>query len=63
VPDAQRVENAAAQRGFLVVPREGRLVVSAAVSVEPDQVRLGLAEDLETSHDLPRLSSTTWRGA
>jgi GAF domain-containing protein len=47
------VENAAAQRGFLIVPREGRLQVSAALSVQPDLVRLGLAQDLESTRELP----------
>ena len=46
------VQNAGAQRGFLVVQRDDRLLLSAAVSVEPDQVRLDLAQDLETSQEL-----------
>jgi predicted ATPase/signal transduction histidine kinase len=46
------VENAGAQRGFLVVPRGDRLRLSAAVSVAPDLVRLGLTQDLETSQEL-----------
>lgn len=35
------LENAGAQRGFLLLEREGRLRVEAAISVDPDVVRVG----------------------
>ncbi|HVZ34273.1 MAG TPA: ATP-binding protein, partial [Polyangiaceae bacterium] len=46
------VESAGAQRGFLIVPSEQQLRLAAAVSVEPDQVRLRLDESLESSSEL-----------
>jgi signal transduction histidine kinase len=46
------VESAGAQRGFLIVPEEQHLRLSATVTVEPDQVRLHLDQDLDTSTDL-----------
>jgi predicted ATPase/serine phosphatase RsbU (regulator of sigma subunit)/tRNA A-37 threonylcarbamoyl transferase component Bud32 len=46
--------NAGAQRGFLVLGREGVLTVEAAVTIDPHTVRLDLGEDLETTQELSR---------
>jgi GAF domain-containing protein/signal transduction histidine kinase len=43
------VENAAAQRGFLVLQRGQRLEIAAAATVDPDIVETGLHEPLEGS--------------
>jgi predicted ATPase/signal transduction histidine kinase/CheY-like chemotaxis protein len=47
------VENAGAQRGVLVLPRDGELFVEAVHTVEPNQVRVGLGQALEGSRDVP----------
>jgi predicted ATPase/GAF domain-containing protein/HPt (histidine-containing phosphotransfer) domain-containing protein len=49
------VENAAAQRGFLILRRADRLEIAAAATVEPDAVETGLAEPLDGS---PRLAAS-----
>jgi predicted ATPase/signal transduction histidine kinase len=46
------VENAGAQRGFLALPREDRLELAAAVTVDPDTVKLGLAQPIERCDEL-----------
>ncbi len=48
------LENAGAQRGFLVLEQKGALTIAAAITIEPDAVRLGLSEDLDTTEGLSR---------
>lgn len=43
------VENAGAQRGALVLSTQGVLTVHATLAVEPEEVSVGLAEDLDAS--------------
>lgn len=47
------VENAGARRACLILPQGEQLVVSAAMTVDPDRVELGLAEPLAESSRLP----------
>jgi predicted ATPase/GAF domain-containing protein len=47
------LENAGAQRGALLLEREGRLLVEATFGVEPDALTLGPSEPLDTRDDLP----------
>ena len=47
------VESAGARSGFLVLARDGRLEVAAEITVDPDSVRLGLTEDVQTCSFLP----------
>jgi serine phosphatase RsbU (regulator of sigma subunit) len=46
------IENAGAQKGFLLLQRSGGLRLEASVTVEPDQVQLDLAEDLAATSKL-----------
>ncbi|UQA56910.1 AAA family ATPase [Polyangium aurulentum] len=46
------VENAGADRGVLLLTREGRLIIEATMTVEPDVVRVGLGAPLEAGADL-----------
>jgi histidine kinase len=48
------IENAGAQRGHLLLNRQGSLVLEAAGTIEPDEVRLGLGQPLEATEDLCR---------
>jgi len=49
----QRVlENAGAQRGFLLLQRDDALRIEAAMTVDPDEVHVGLAQDLSSSTEL-----------
>jgi predicted ATPase/serine phosphatase RsbU (regulator of sigma subunit) len=41
------IENAGAQRGFLLLERDGRLRVEAAITVDPDVVRVGLGRPVD----------------
>jgi predicted ATPase/signal transduction histidine kinase len=43
------VENAGAQRGVLIVPKDGELLVEAEHTVNPDKVQLGIAKPLASS--------------
>jgi predicted ATPase/GAF domain-containing protein/signal transduction histidine kinase len=47
------LESAGARRGFLVLPQEEALRVSASISVDPDRVELGLNEALLDCERLP----------
>ena len=47
------VENAGAQRGFLLLRRGDTLRIEAAITVDPDTVHVGLAQDLSSSTELP----------
>jgi predicted ATPase/serine phosphatase RsbU (regulator of sigma subunit) len=47
------VESAGARRGFLVIARDDRLEIAAEITVDPDTVRLGLADDVQTCSVLP----------
>jgi predicted ATPase/signal transduction histidine kinase len=47
------MENAGAQRGVLLLERDGRLFVEAAASVEGNEVRVQQAVPLEESQDVP----------
>jgi serine phosphatase RsbU (regulator of sigma subunit) len=46
------LENAGAQRGFLVLLRGEALRIEAAITVDPDSIKVGLAQDLSTSSEL-----------
>jgi predicted ATPase/serine phosphatase RsbU (regulator of sigma subunit) len=46
------VENAGAQRGFLALCRNGKSIVSAAVTVDPHRVRLDIDEDIDATNEL-----------
>jgi serine phosphatase RsbU (regulator of sigma subunit) len=46
------IGSAGAQRGFLVLDHLGRLELEASVTIEPDLVRIGLAESIEHSDQL-----------
>jgi predicted ATPase/serine phosphatase RsbU (regulator of sigma subunit) len=46
------IENAGAQRGFLLLRRGDALRVEAAITVDPDAVQVGLAQDLSSGPDL-----------
>ncbi len=41
------IENAGAQRGFLILNNDGTLVLAASITVSPDQVRLGLSDPID----------------
>ena len=47
------LENAGAQRGALLLERDGQLLVEATFGVEPEALVLGPSEPLETRADLP----------
>ncbi|AUX27669.1 serine/threonine protein kinase [Sorangium cellulosum] len=47
------LSSAGGQRGFLVLAHEGRLVVEAAVTIDPESVEVELRRPLEESTDLP----------
>lgn len=46
------VANAGAQRGLLVLNRDGKLQLEAVIEVDPDVVRLGLGQDMQTCPEL-----------
>ena len=46
------IGSAGAQRGFLVLERAGRLEIEASMTIEPDLVRIGIAEPVEGSDEL-----------
>lgn len=46
------IENAGAQRGALVLQREGRLIVEASAGVDPGDLRVNRRAPLETSGDI-----------
>ncbi|MFT3754909.1 MAG: AAA family ATPase [Pseudoxanthomonas sp.] len=48
------VANAGAQRGFLILEREGALIVEAAITVSPDHVQVGMALPLAACPNLAR---------
>jgi predicted ATPase/serine phosphatase RsbU (regulator of sigma subunit) len=48
------IENAGAQRGHLLLNRNDSLVLEAAGTIEPNEVRLGLGQPLEATEDLCR---------
>lgn len=48
------LENSGAQRGFLVLERKRRLVITASMHVDPDLVETGLDLDAEERTDLAR---------
>lgn len=48
------IENAGAQRGHLLLNRQDSLVLEAAGTIEPNEVRLGLGQPLEATEDLCR---------
>ncbi|AUX49003.1 serine/threonine protein kinase [Sorangium cellulosum] len=45
--------SAGGQRGFLVLAREDRLVVEAAITIDPESIEVELRRPLELSTDLP----------
>jgi predicted ATPase/GAF domain-containing protein/anti-anti-sigma regulatory factor len=47
------LENAGAQKGMLLLERDGQLLIEAKITVDPDIVDLHLGSMLETSADLP----------
>ncbi len=47
------IENAGAQSGFLLLPKEGKLLISASASVDADTVINNESTALETSDELP----------
>ncbi|NUQ75003.1 MAG: AAA family ATPase [Polyangiaceae bacterium] len=47
------IANAGAQRGLLLLMRDGRLMVEASISVDPDQVEVGLSLPLLGYADIP----------
>jgi GAF domain-containing protein len=47
------LSNAGAQRGVLLLSRDGRLTIDATVTVEPDRVMVGPPVAVEASVDLP----------
>ena len=48
------LENAGAQRGALLLERDGRLFVEATFGIEPEPLVVGLSAPLETRGDLPQ---------
>ena len=46
------IENAGAQRGALILQREGRLLLEASIEAAPGAVALGLSTPIEASSDL-----------
>ena len=46
------IANAGAQRGLLIAVRGERLEIAAALTIEPDEMRLRLAEDVHASAEL-----------
>ncbi|WP_437998485.1 AAA family ATPase [Sorangium sp. So ce185] len=47
------LSSAGGQRGFLVLAREDRLVIEAAITIDPESVEVELRRPLEESSDLP----------
>jgi len=47
------VENAGAQKGILVLDHGGELKVEALITVDPNQIRLGIREPVDDSTELP----------
>jgi predicted ATPase/serine phosphatase RsbU (regulator of sigma subunit) len=47
------VENAGAQKGILVLDHGGQLQVEALITVDPNEIRLGIREPVERSTELP----------
>ncbi len=47
------VENAGAQKGILVLDHGGRLEVEALITVDPNQIRLGIREPVDQTEELP----------
>ncbi|MBE9044821.1 AAA family ATPase [Pleurocapsales cyanobacterium LEGE 10410] len=47
------IENAGAQNGFLILEKEGQLLIEAQGTVEPDKVIVRQSIPVETSHQLP----------
>jgi predicted ATPase/serine phosphatase RsbU (regulator of sigma subunit) len=47
------VENAGAQKGILVLNHGGQLEVEALITVDPNDIRLGIREPVERSTELP----------
>ncbi len=48
------IENAGAEKGFLILAVEGKLLISASASVEAEAVTVEQSIDIETCSDLPR---------
>lgn len=46
------VVNAGAQRGFLILERDGHLLIEASITVDPDRVKVRLETPVEASLDL-----------
>ncbi|KYG08417.1 protein kinase [Sorangium cellulosum] len=47
------LSSAGGQRGFLVLAREDRLVIEAAITIDPESIEVELRRPLEESSDLP----------
>ncbi|NUP09833.1 MAG: AAA family ATPase [Polyangiaceae bacterium] len=48
------IENAGARRGFLILNRNGSLRIEAAVTADPNTVRVGLDQEVGASNELAR---------
>ena len=46
------IKNAGAQRGALILERDGRLMIEATITVDPDMVKVGPATPVETGANL-----------